>query len=355
MKHNCQTDFIRIIYQCSCSAANLRRKVDVMMKAYRFPGTQCRLELKDVPVPIPGPNQVLLAVKAAGLCHSDTHFINGVGNVLGKIPITLGHEVAGTIVTIGSNVSGVQIGDKVAVAQIYQPIHATDRSKSIGVGYDGGYAEFAVADVNYLVQIPDLVTFAQAAVATDSIATAYHAVIAEAGIMDQHTVAIIGLGGLGLNAVKIASLRGAKVYGIDIDRRKYVEAQRQGAIACFTRLDKGTVSELQFDVIIDFAGVDSTLNDAITSVKLGGRVVLVGLGALELRIDSKLLVTRGIEVRGSIGASLDELREVLKLLAEGHIIPILSQIEFSKVAQGLERLERGEVIGRLFTVPNPRC
>lgn len=171
------------------------------MKAFQFETVAAGLERRDVPVPEPGHEQVLIAVKAASLCHSDIHVLNGGGEAWMRAQsLTLGYEVAGTVVKLGPGTSAFpfKTGDRVTVALLGQPVIDRDFKEAIGVGYDGGYAEFAVAYCKQLVKIPAGVSFAQAAVATDSVATAYHAVMCEAKVTKSTRAAVIGLGGLGL-------------------------------------------------------------------------------------------------------------------------------------------------------------
>ncbi|KAF4951756.1 hypothetical protein FSARC_12827 [Fusarium sarcochroum] len=273
------------------------------MQAFRFNDTSTGLQPTDVPIPDPGPGQVLIAVKAAGLCHSDAHLIHGVGHQwLRNKPITLGHEVAGVIIKMDETQPErtFQVGDRVAVAQVSHPINKRSWEKAIGIGCDGGYAEYALAYIEHLVKIPDKVTFAQAAVATDSIATAYHATMSSANVTSSSTVAVIGLGGLGMNAVAIGALQGAKVYGFDLNTDKFEIAKRQGAFACGLSIQE--FPDTEFDAVIDFVGVAATVQGAISSVKTGGAVVLVGLGASKVEIAIGEVITNSITVVGSIGA-----------------------------------------------------
>lgn len=320
------------------------------MKAYQFNSPETGLELVDIDAPRPGPGQVLIDVDVAGMCQSDVHIVNGHGDDwLRKRPIVLGHEVAGTVRGLGPDVTGVQVGDRVAIALISHPIEHADFAHAIGLGFDGGYARQALAPVANLVPIPAGVSFAHAAVATDSVATAYHAVVTEAAIETGMIVAIVGLGGLGLNGVRIAALQQATVYGVDIDRTVFDDARAQGAVDCFTTVDDVPVA---LDAVIDFAGVGMTTADAVTVVKPGGRVVLVGLGAPEATIPTHQLVTKNIQLRGSIGASIGELEAVLALIAEGNLTPVLEEVDFGDLPAALTRLQAGAVRGRLVTRPD---
>ena len=129
------------------------------MKAYQFADPAKGLELKDPPVPEPGPEQVLIAVEAAGLCRTDLHIIKGHGDAwIKEEPMTLGHKDAGVVAKPGAGVSSIRVRDKAVVAQVVQPVGQTDWSKSHWDGYGGGYAEYALA---YL-ECPDSVSFAQA-------------------------------------------------------------------------------------------------------------------------------------------------------------------------------------------------
>lgn len=319
------------------------------MKAYHFESPATGLVPVELPDPVPGPGQVVLDVEAAGMCQSDVHILNGHGDEwLRKRPIVLGHEVAGTVAALGPQVTDFAVGDRVAVALISHPIEQADFADAIGLGYDGGYAGKAAVPVRNLVRIPESVPFTHAAVATDSIATAYHAVVAESGAIPGSTVVIIGLGGLGLNGVRIAALQGATVYGIDIDDTVFGAARAQGALACFARIADipGPI-----DTVVDFAGVGTTTADAIAAVKPGGRVVLVGLGAAEAIVSTHQLVTNNIQLRGSIGASIGELEAVLDLLANGSLEPLIEEVDFADLEAAIRRLEKGDVRGRLVTRP----
>lgn len=319
------------------------------MKAYHFHSPDTGLVPVDLPDPVPGPDQVVLDVEAAGMCQSDVHILNGHGDDwLRKRPIVLGHEVAGTIIALGPQVTDFAVGDRVAVALIAHPIEEADFAAAIGLGFDGGYAHKVAVPARNLVAIPDSVPFTHAAVATDSIATAYHAVVAESGAGPESTVVIIGLGGLGLNGVRVAALCGATVYGVDVDPSVFEAAIGQGATACFA-----SITEVPgiIDAVIDFAGMGVTTADAVIAVKPGGRVVVVGLGAPEATLPTHALITKNVQIRGSLGASIDELKAVLALIADGSLTPTIEEVGFGDLESAIRRLESGDVQGRLVTRP----
>lgn len=321
------------------------------MKAFQYQDSQTGLELRDIPVPEPGIGQVQLEVKAAGMCHSDCHIVSGSSDAwLMKKPITLGHEVAGIITKVGPGVTGLNVGDRVAVSQVCHPVEERDWSLGIGLGFDGGYAQYAVAPVRRLMHIPDAVSFAQAAVATDALATSYHAVVAEAGAKPGLTVGVVGLGGLGMSGLAFGALQGAVVYGVDIDEDKFDEAKRLGAHACFKSLDEA--KDVSFDVIVDFAGTGSSTVAALSAVKQGGKVVVVGLAAKTVTVPTDVLVLRTVALVGSLGASVDDLANVLKLLEGGVINPLLVEVPFAEIPASIDALAKGGVKGRLWADPS---
>ncbi|KAH7120229.1 chaperonin 10-like protein [Dactylonectria estremocensis] len=321
------------------------------MHAFQYLNSQTGLEPRDIPVPEPGNGQVQLEVKAAGMCHSDCHIVSGTSDAwLIKKPITLGHEVAGIITKVGPGVTGFSSGDRVAVSQVCHPVEERDWSLGIGLGFDGGYAQYAVAPVRRLMHIPNGVSFAQAAVATDALATSYHAVVAEAGAKPGITVGVIGLGGLGMSGLTFGVLQGAIVYGIDIVEDKFEEAKQLGAHGCFKSIDEA--EGVSFDAIVDFAGTGSSTQGALSAVKQGGKVVVVGLASKTVTVPTDVLVLRTVALVGSLGASVEDLAEVLKLLQERRIDPLLVEVPFSEIPASIGALAKGGVKGRLWADPS---
>lgn len=320
------------------------------MKAFQFSTVEKGLHLEDVPEPKAGPGEVVITVHAAGLCHSDGHTLKGEGGQwMGENPTTLGHEAAGMVVELGPDVTGFKIGDRVGVS--VDPDAGPDwRSHVIGVGRDGAFAKKLVAPAYTLVHIPEGVSFAEAAVASDSISTAYHAIAAEGNVQAGTTVAVVGLGGLGLNGVRVASIRRATVLGVDIDDKKFEEAKAFGADECYRSLND-IPDSITIDVIVDYAGAGVTTQAAMLKVKPHGTIVLVGLGVSGFHLSSHTFVLRALTLRASRGSTTAEYREVLDLIAAGKIKPKLEEIPFLGIPEGIQRLERLEVVGRLWANP----
>ncbi|KAI1040017.1 hypothetical protein LB505_005999 [Fusarium chuoi] len=327
-----------------------------MMKAFSYENPVSGLQLKDLPVPEPDDESVLIEVKAAGICHSDCHIVSGHGDdYISKRPIVLGHEVAGTIKKIGRNVSGFQIGDAVTLALLMHPLSERDNGAFVGLSFDGGYGQYVVAPQTILVKIPEGISFAQAAVATDALATSHHAVVGEAGSQPGLTMGILGLGGLGMHGLQFACLKGSTVYGFDINEDKFVQAKGYGASDCFASLDDATNAGLAFDVIVDFVGHSTTTSAAFRTVKPGGKVITVGLASSNVTIPSNTgsgYTFKGVTIVGSIGASMQDLKVVLGLLARGAIKSELTEVAFEEIPETIKRLEEGTVAGRVWTDPS---
>jgi alcohol dehydrogenase, propanol-preferring len=322
--------------------------------AWVFHGAGAPLESAELPDLAPGPQQVVVDVHAAGLCHTDIAILDGPGGVwVTQLPIVLGHEVAGVVRELGAEVTNVCVGDRVAVGAPMQPVHRgwTWPTNVPGLGRDGGYGYRVNPDADQLVPIPEGVSFAQAAVATDSVTTAYHAVREAGQVGAGDVVGIIGVGGLGLSAVQIAVAAGATIFGVDISEEARARAVSAGAAKAYE-----SIAELkphEPDVVFDFAGFGTTTAEALDVVRPGGTIVVVGLGQLESTVSTNLLVTKSIRMRGSLGGTKQDLVEVLDLIATGQLSPILEDIEFNDIPSGLERLRAGNLVGRLAARLNP--
>ena len=282
-------------------------------------------------------DQVVIDTKAAGLCHSDVGFLNGnLTPLLGFRPITLGHEIAGVVSAVGPDVQGFSVGDRVAV-----PTSVV----GLGVKSHGGFAERALASEADLVAAPDNVTLEQAAVATDAGMSSYHAIMVAGRVKAGDRVGIIGLGGLGSLGAQIALTSGAEVYAADTS----AAAQEYGRELALTGVapDILAFSDRELDVVVDFVGAPTTTPDALKAVRPRGLVVQVGLGTVRSSINIQTLVHKQTTLTGSSAGTHEDCRAVLDLLTTGRIEARITQIGFDEIAEGVRRLEDGEVMGRL--------
>lgn len=314
------------------------------MKGWEFTGTHIPLKMVEKPDPVAKPGYVVLKTLAGGLCHSDVSALEHESWMPNfHVPVIMGHEVCGRIVEIGEGVEGYKIGDVVAVC----PLYAKDGTTP-GYTRDGGYGTMTTAPVEQLVKVPEGLSYAKAAAATDAGATSYHAVCTVGGVKAGMKVGIIGVGGLGQFAVRIAVVKGAEVY---VATRKK-EAQEL-ALSLGAKEVKASISEFadkKLDVIIDFAGGGQTTTDAINVVGQYGKVVIVGMAKDEAEINTMAMILKELTFAGSQGSTTKDLKECLDLLASGELDPVINTISFDQIGEGIEMLTRGEVKGRLVCV-----
>lgn len=310
------------------------------MKAWQFVETGEPLEIAEYPDPAPSAGQVVVDVKTCGLCHSDVSIqYNPLARrSLPIVPLILGHEIAGVVSSVGDDVTEWEPGDRVAV-------WSTPRTPSIpGFTRHGGYAEKHLAPASDLVAIPDGVEFAQASYTADAAMTAYAGVVRRGRVQEGDRVGIIGYGGLGQVGARIAHLKGATVYIADTK-----EASRDAAAANGFEHITADASEWRgqnLDLVVDYAGHDTTLV-ALESVRqFGGRVVQVGANKDDVIIRTSVML-RDRELLGSFGGLKDDLEAVLALVADGTLELDYTEIGFEEVNDGLVRLHDGDVTGRL--------
>lgn len=288
------------------------------------------LALEEVPEPAPGPGEVLIEVGACGVCASDLHFVRG-DVPTPRLPVTLGHEVAGTIAALGGGVSGHEVGERVAVHPAApcgdcrqcrsgrETICA--RMRGLGMHRDGGFATLVTAPQRSLVRVPDAVTIEQAAVATDAVATAFHALFCRGRLGAGERVCVVGCGGLGTHAILLARLAGAAPI-IAVDQRPAALKRALGFGADDAVEAAGRpVRELGgADLVVDFVGAPQTLEAAMGSLRRGGRTVVVGVGTAALSLPPAAVLTAGeYELRGCYGSHKHDLERVLELTTDGRL------------------------------------
>jgi propanol-preferring alcohol dehydrogenase len=310
------------------------------LKAWQFLGDGEPLTLTDVEVPAALPGWVVIMVKGTGLCHTDVAFVDGAipSSLMSHIPMTVGHEVAGVVSALGDGVVGLDVGDRVGV-----------RSGADGAGwaYHGGFAQYIAVPAHHTVKAPDGIPFSHLAVGGDAGMIAYRSVAVRGGVGEGTRVGIIGLGGLGCSGLQIATMLGAEAYAAEPRKVLHGRARAWGARDVFDGPD--AFAGLELDVIVDFAGFNSTVAAAVATVRPGGSVVLVGAGEASATINTMLLVMNQVSLSGHQGADEDDLRAYWDFLARG-LDPVVTEIGFDEIGDGLDRLRRQEVVGRLVAV-----
>jgi D-arabinose 1-dehydrogenase-like Zn-dependent alcohol dehydrogenase len=262
------------------------------MKAVRLIQPKAPLQLQELPIPQPGARDILIRVKAAGICHSDAHYRSGVSNVE-PLPLTLGHEVSGVVEKVGGDVAQFKSGDRVCVHYMATCGHChycdlgseqfCSTGQMIGKHRDGGYAEFILVPERSVFRLPDEIPFEQGAIMMCSSSTSFHA-LKKTRLQAGESVAIYGVGGLGISAVQLAKSMGAsQIFAVDINERKLELAKQFGA----TPVNAGTSDAVEqiksltkgrgADIALELIGLPKTMRQAVQSVGVFGRAGLVGL------------------------------------------------------------------------------
>jgi propanol-preferring alcohol dehydrogenase len=320
------------------------------------------LEIQELPVPTPGPGQVLVRMEASGVCHTDIHAAHGDWPVKPTPPFTPGHEGVGVITRVGVGVPESRVGQRVAIAWLGSACgHCEfcgsgretlcESQQNSGYSVDGAYAEYAVASADYVVPVPDGVSSFDAAPLTCAGVTTYKAVKVS-GARSSDLVAVFGIGGLGHLAVQYARIAGASVVAVDIADDKLALARELGAEHTVNSLTGDPVAEIQSlggaDAAICLAVSPQAMRQAFDSLKRGGRLVLVALprdNDLQLPIFETVL--KGISVIGSIVGTRVDLAEVFELHAAGRTKVVAEGRKLDDVNACFDDVLAGNVPARL--------
>jgi propanol-preferring alcohol dehydrogenase len=346
------------------------------MRAVVFENWQTFPSLIDVDRPVPGPGEVLLKVAGAGACHSDVaiyrEFTEGAP---GAIPpqFTLGHENSGWIEELGAGVEGFTVGDAFLV---YGPIgcghcrmcargqdtyYENARSMpylGVGLGRDGGMAEYLVAPARNLVPLGDADPVA-AAPLSDAALTPYHAIKAALPQLagGGRAALVIGLGGLGQIAVQIlTAVTGARVTATDVKPEAMQRAEENGAVT--VPGGDGQVEAIRaltggrgVDAAFDFVGVTPTMKVAQASMAQGGRLAVVGIGGGVVEW-SFFGMPYEATITNTYWGTIEDLYEVVAMYRVGQIRPEVERFGMDQALEAYRRLEAGELSGRAVVVPH---
>jgi len=324
----------------------------------RKPGAP--LVVEDVEDPRPGAGEILIEVKACGVCHTDLHLAAGEWS-LPKLPLILGHEVVGVVRGVGPGVSNFKEGDRAGIPWIYSTCGACEFCTSdreplcpaivvTGFMVDGGYAEYAKASAEFAVPVPPELTFVDAAPLYCAGLTPYRALkISGARLGD--TVAVWGLGGLGHYAVQIAKVIGARVVAVDIDSSKLEFARRLGADFAFDasreKADEAIRSLGGAHVVLNLAPAPQAVEQGFKALRRGGTLVLVGLPQGNFSLPILGSVAKGIRILTSAVGTRQDLREVLALAAAGKIKTVAETCRLEEINSVFERMRQGKISGRV--------
>ena len=307
------------------------------------------------------PGEALLKMICCGVCHTDLHVKNAdFGDVSGVI---LGHEGIGEVVEVADDVTSLEIGDRASVAWFFQGCGhceycTTGREtlcrevKNAGYTADGGMAEYCIVTADYAVKVPEELASPAASSITCAGVTTYKA-IKSANILPVEWIVISGLGGLGNLALQYAkNVFGAKVIAVDINDGQLEFAKKYGADLTVNPLneDPGEVIQAKTGgahAAVVTAVARSAFNQAVDSVRAGGRIVAVGLPSESMDLNIPRLVLDGIEVIGSLVGTRQDLKEAFQAGADGLVVPQCEMRPMEDINDIFDEMEEGKIRGRM--------
>jgi propanol-preferring alcohol dehydrogenase len=341
-----------------------------IMKAVRYHGPNRPFQLEEVPAPQPGHGEVRVRIEAAGMCHTELHFESGLLN-LGVAPITMGHEIAGVVDAVGNGVMHRRVGDRVLV-YYYAGCGSCEwcsrgaenlcgqLKAEYGFFNDGGYAEYIVIPERNAVPLPNGVVLEQAAPIGCGVTTALHAcTIAQLGSGD--VAAVYGVGAVGYGLIQVAKLKGARVVAIGRTPAKLDQARELGADLTVNARETTNVAAVVrdwtdgrgADVVFELVATTETMRASSTMLAKQGRLVFIGYSTDRFDIHPIELVIAEAAVTASVGNTLAELKEAVRLVAEGKLRTLVDCIlPLEQWNEGLDGIRNGTVVGRVVLRPH---
>lgn len=321
------------------------------------------LQIKQVPVPQPGPGKVLVRIKASGVCHTDLHAADGDWPVKPALPFIPGHEGAGIVAALGPGVSGLKEGDPVGIAWLHDACGACEhcaggwetlceQQHNSGYSVNGSFAEYAIGNAAYVGRLPQNPDFAALAPILCAGVTTYKG-IKETEARPGEWLAISGLGGLGHVAVQYAKAMGLHVVALDVAAEKLALAKNLGADAT---VDARAVDAAAQVVKITGGGAHGALVTAVSPVAFAqalhlvrrrGTISLVGLPPGTFQTPIFDVVLKRITLRGSIVGGRNDLAEALAFAAEGKVKAHIHHRRLDEINAIFAELKAGKVNGRI--------
>jgi acryloyl-coenzyme A reductase len=334
------------------------------MKATQLKAIKTPLETVEVPVPEPGPEEVVIKQKMTGICYRDILTQDGYLPRV-RLPIIPGHEISGIIVSAGVNVKNFRIGDRVA-SLIYEPCGKCEYclsgrenlcrdKKTFGESIEGAYAPFVKVNERSLVKVPDGVSEEGSVIAACVTGMLYHALAVEGKIEPGQTVLITGAGGgIGAHAVEVSKALGAKVIAetsSEWKREKLLEIGADHVVSSRDDFEKDVkkITGQGVDLVLECVGI-YTFSKALRSLKPGGRMVVVGnLVPDPVELPLGLIILKGNSVIGSISSTRSDISAVFDLELHGKLKPIIDRtVDLASVEDAYREIRSRKNIGRVL-------
>lgn len=333
-----------------------------LLHAYKQP-----LRIEEVPAPVPGPGEVLVRVEACGVCHSDIHLADGDWDMLKtivKLPLILGHEVAGTVAAVGEGVDGFSNGDRVGVPWIHWTCGECEycligretlclKQRITGATVDGGYAEYLTAKATHVARIPSVLNAEEAAPLMCAGLTVFKA-LKSSGIRPGERLAVFGIGGLGHLAVQIARKMGVEVCAVDISEDKLHLAQEYGAQwtidATSAQAHKQAKAFGGVHVAMVTSASRAAYESAMRFLRRGGTLAVVGMSE-PFTVSPVAMVSGETRIIASAVGTREDLRELLDLAAGGGVRCRVESRPLDDADEVFREIKRGAVLGRVVLKP----
>jgi propanol-preferring alcohol dehydrogenase len=322
------------------------------------------LSLEEVAIPLPGPGQIQVKIEASGVCHTDLHAADGDWPVKPNPPFIPGHEGVGFVSAVGAGVKLVKEGDRVGIPWLYSACghckHCLGgwetlchEQENTGYSVNGGFAEYAIADPNYVGHLPDNVAFTDIAPILCAGVTVYKG-LKMTDTRPGDWVVISGIGGLGHVAVQYARAMGLNVAAVDVDDAKLDLARRLGAsvtVNAMTSNDPAADIKAQTDGgaqgVLVTAVSPKAFEQAVNMTARGGTVSLNGLPPGDFPLSIFDMVLNGTTVRGSIVGTRLDLQEALQFAADGKVKATVSVEPLENINDIFQRMHKGQIEGRI--------
>ena len=326
------------------------------------------LSIEEVAQPTPGADEVLIAVEACGVCHSDLHLADGDWPQLVPItkrPLILGHEIAGRVVEKGASVESLNVGDRVGIPWLHWSCGACEfcregnenlcaKQKITGVTVDGGYAEFVKVKATHAVKIPEQLSSADAAPLFCAGVTVYRA-LQHASIKSGQRLAVFGVGGLGHLAIQIAKEMGAIITAVDVSDEKLAHAASLGASATLNATNINVVKELRraggVHAVLVTSASKAAYDAAFKCVRPTGILLVVGLPSEPICFAPISMAASEIRIHASSVGTREDLRRVLAMAAAGNLRCQVASRPLAHANEVLAELRQGTVSGRIVLTP----
>lgn len=336
--------------------------MDRTMRAAVVPALGQPLEIREIPRPEPGPRDILVKVAASGVCHTDLHAVMGDWPVKPVPPFIPGHEGVGTVAAVGRQVDGVKEGDRVGVPWLYTACghceHCVsgwetlcERQQNTGYSVNGGFADYVIADPNYVGHLPGNLDFGPAAPVLCAGVTVYKG-LKETEVKPGQWVAISGIGGLGHMAVQYARAMGMRVVAVDVAEDKLALARDLGAEATVNAKETDPAAWITREI----GGVHGALvtavstkafDQAIGMLRRHGTLALVGLPPGGFPTPIFDVVLKRLTIRGSIVGTRLDLGEALAFAGSGEVKSHFEWDRLENINAIFDKMLAGEITGRI--------